>query len=545
MALAITRVGNLFTTHTAVPAGFDRFAPDLIKQYLGQYASQKLGITLHDLLALGRQNPDDESEKFNMAYLALRGTGQVNGVSRLHGAVSRQIFEPLFSGWPKSEVPVAYVTNGVHTPTWDSMPADDLWTEACGKERWLGATEGLEKHIRGVSDEKLWAFRCAGRKSLVDYTRERLSQQLAAAGDSADAIEQAKHIFDPNILTLGFARRFATYKRPNLLLHDPERLLRILTNREQPVQLMIAGKAHPQDEPGQALIQQWIKFIRQPQSRAHVIFLSDDDMFLTQRLVEGVDVWINTPRRPWEACGTSGMKVLVNGGINLSELDGWWAEAYMPELGWALGDGKEHGDDPDWDAQEADALYCLLEQQVVPQFYERDEHSIPRSWVARMRESMARLTPQFSSNRAVREYTEQHYIRAAQAYLSRATDHGAKGREVIDWKSAVDKHWSSLNFGQLRVETNDHEHVFEVEICLGDFDLDAARVQLLADGINGGASECVEMKIAQLQSCGPGYCTYHATASSERPAQDYTPRIIPQHPGVAVPLECAHILWQK
>ena len=545
VALAITRVGNLFTTHTAVPAGFDHFAPDLIKQYLGQYASQKLGITLHDLLALGRQNPDDESEKFNMAYLALRGTGQVNGVSRLHGEVSRQIFEPLFPGWPKSEVPVGYVTNGVHTPTWDSMPADDLWTEACGKERWLGTTESLEKHIRGVSNEKLWAFRCAGRKSLVDYTRERLSQQLAAAGDLADAIEQAKHIFDPNILTLGFARRFATYKRPNLLLHDPERLLRILNNSEHPAQLIIAGKAHPQDEAGQALIQQWIKFIRQPQSRARVIFLSDDDMFLTQRLVQGVDVWINTPRRPWEACGTSGMKVLVNGGINLSELDGWWAEAYMPELGWALGDGKEHGDDPDWDAQEADALYCLLEQQVVPQFYERDKHSIPRSWVARMRESMARLTPQFSSNRAVREYTEQHYMRAAQAYIGRANDNGAIGREVINWKRAVDKHWSSLNIGQLRVETKDHEHVFEVEVYLGNLGSDKARVQLYADGINGGAPECVEMNIAHLQSCGPGYCTYHATASSERPAQDYTPRIIPQHPGVAVPLECAHIVWQK
>ena len=298
VALAITRVGNLFTTHTAVPAGFDRFDPDLIEQYLGGYAGQKLRISLHELLALGRQNPDDGSEKFNMAYLALRGTGQVNGVSRLHGEVSRQIFQPVFPGWPKDEVPVGYVTNGVHTPTWDSMAADDVWTEACGKDRWLGVTEGLESKIRRVSNARLWQFRCDGRRSLVDYTRDRLSQQLAAAGDSADAVGEAKHIFDPAILTLGFARRFATYKRPNLLLHDPERLLRILTNREHPVQLIIAGKAHPQDQAGQALIQQWIKFIRQPQSRAHVIFLSDDDMLLTQRLVEGVDVWINTPRRP-------------------------------------------------------------------------------------------------------------------------------------------------------------------------------------------------------------------------------------------------------
>jgi starch phosphorylase len=545
LALTITRVGNLFTTHTAVPAGFDRFSPDLVEQYLGQYASQKLGITIHDLLALGRENPCDETEKFNMAYLALRGTGQVNGVSRLHGEVSRKIFEHIFPGWSEKEVPIGYVTNGVHTPTWDSASADDLWTEACGKDRWLGMNDDLETNIRRVSDKRLWQFRCMGRKSLVDYTRDRLAKQLAAAGDSEDAIEKANHIFDANILTLGFARRFATYKRPNLLLHDPERLLRILSNRKHPVQLIIAGKAHPQDEAGQALIQEWIKFIRLPQSRDHVIFLSDDDMFLTQRLVEGVDVWINTPRRPWEACGTSGMKVLVNGGINLSELDGWWAEAYMPELGWALGDGKEHGDNPAWDAEEADALYCLLEQQVVPQFYQRDRHSIPNAWVARMRESMARLTPQFSSNRAVREYTEQHYMRAAKAYLSRAMNNGAIGREVCNWKSAVGTHWNSLNFGPMRVETKDSEHMFEVEVCLGGFDLDAVRVQLYADDINGGAPLCIEMNIAQLQSCSPGYCTYRATASSERPANDYTPRIIPHHPEVAVPLECSRILWQR
>jgi starch phosphorylase len=544
VALATTRVGNLFTTHTAVPAGFDLFTPELVNQYLGFYASHHLGITLHDLLALGRKNPEDESEKFNMAYLALRGTGQVNAVSRLHGEVSRQLFEPVFPGWTRSEIPVGHVTNGVHTPTWDSISADDLWTTACGKDRWLGLTETLERNIRKVSDERLWQFRCAGRKSLVDYTRDQLFKQLTAAGDSAEAVEMAKQIFDPHILTLGFARRFATYKRPNLLLYDPERLLRLLSNSKHPVQLIIAGKAHPQDEAGQALIQQWVKFIRQPQSRAHVAFLSDDDMYLTQRLVEGVDVWINTPRRPWEACGTSGMKVLVNGGINLSELDGWWAEAYSPELGWALGDGQEHGDDADWDTKEAEALYCLLEQEVVPQFYQRDEHAIPLAWVARMRESMARLTPQYSSNRAVREYTEQHYIRAAKAYLWRSANNSEIGRDITNWKRSVEEHWGALNFGQLRVETRGHDHVFEVDVCLGGFDVDTARVQLFANGINGGDCECIEMNIGQLLSNKPNCYTYYATTSGERPAQDYTPRIIPQRPGVAIPLECARIHWR-
>jgi starch phosphorylase len=278
-----------------------------------------------------------------MAYLAIRGSGGVNGVSRLHGQVSRRIFQPLFPRWPEQEIPVGHVTNGVHTPSWDSAEADSLWTKSCGKERWLGATENLEQDIRHISAARLWEFRNAARASFIDYVRERQSRLLAARGAPPEQIDSARHRFDPNVLTLGFARRFATYKRPNLLLHDPERLLRLLTNPERPVQLVIAGKAHPEDLPGQVLIHEWINFIRRPEVRSHVVFLSDYDMLLTEHLVQGVDVWINTPRRPWEACGTSGMKVLVNGGINLSELDGWWAEAYTPEVGWALGDGQEHG----------------------------------------------------------------------------------------------------------------------------------------------------------------------------------------------------------
>ena len=283
-----------------------------------------------------------------------------------------------------------------------------------------GRRNTLGQDIRRVSDTRLWQFRIAASQSFVDYVRERLSRQLAASGASPEAVDGAKHLFDPNALTLGFARRFAAYKRPNLLLHDPERLLRLLTNPQRPVQLVLAGKAHPADQSGQALIQQWTQFIQRPEARRHVIFLSDYNMLLSEYLVQGVDVWINTPRRPWEACGTSGMKVLVNGGLNLSELDGWWAEAYTPEVGWALGDGQEHGDDPAWDAVEADALYDLLEREVIPEFYARDEQGIPTAWVARMRESMARLTPRFSANRAVREYTEQHYLPAASAYRERS-----------------------------------------------------------------------------------------------------------------------------
>jgi len=545
VALAATRAGNIFTTHTAVAAGFDLFAPALIEQYLGAYAEKKLHVTLHDLLALGRQNPNDSSESFNMAYLAIRGSGSVNGVSRLHGKVSRQLFEPLFPHWPEDEVPVGHVTNGVHMPTWDSAAADDLWTEACGKDRWLGQTENLGQDIRRLSDSRLWQFRTAASQSLVQYARERLSSQLAASGVSTEAIEGSKHLFDPNALTLGFARRFATYKRPDLLLHDPERLLRILSNSERPVQLIIAGKAHPADQAGQALIQKWIQFIRRPEIRPHVIFLSDYDMLLTEHLVQGVDVWINTPRRPWEACGTSGMKVLVNGGINISELDGWWAEAYTPEVGWALGDGREHGDDPAWDAVEAEALYDLLEREVIPEFYARDKHGIPTAWVKRMRESMARLTPSFSAHRAVREYTEQRYLPAATAYQLRVANEGAIGSEMVDRQHSLERGWATLHFGELKIETHGEQHVFEAQVCLNGLGPQTVRVELYADGINGGDPVREEMKCVRPLPNASGCRLYRATVPTTRPASDYTPRVVPQGPGAAVPLESAQILWQR
>ena len=545
VALAVTRAGNLFTTHTAVAAGFDRFSPVLIEQYLGAYAGQKLGIALHDLLALGRQNPNDALEPFNMAYLAIRGSGAVNGVSRLHGQVSRHLFSQLFPRWPQHEIPVGHVTNGVHMPTWDSAMADDLWTEACGKDRWLGTMEALGQNMRRVSDARLWEFRTDASKSLVEYARERLSRQLAGSGASPEAVDAAKHLFDPNVLTLGFARRFASYKRPNLLLHDPERLLRLLTNPQRPLQLIMAGKAHPEDLAGQALIRQWTHFIRQPEARPHVIFLSDYDMLLSEHLVQGVDVWLNTPRRPWEACGTSGMKVLVNGGINLSELDGWWAEAYTPEVGWALGDGREHDGDPAWDAIEANALYDLLEQEVIPEFYTRDEQGIPGAWVNRMRESMAQLTPHFSTNRAVREYTEQHYLPAASAYRERSAGKGQFGVETLDWRHALEQKWGALRFGEMKLETDDNLHRFEVQMYLDDLDPEAVRVELYADGVNGALPERLEMKrVRQLVGALNGYA-YRAEVSAVRPATDYTARLIPHRDGVSIPLEAPQILWQR
>lgn len=527
-ALRVTRAGNVFTTHTPVEAGFDRFSPELMEKYLKSYAEQRLRIPMDELMALGRRNPADRGEPFNMAYLAMHGSCAANAVSRLHGEVSRRIFQPLFPRWPRVEVPVGYVTNGVHTPTWDSADADTVWTEACGKERWSGDLEGMEQALRAVPDQRLWEMRARARRNLVDYVRRQSARQMEARGAL-----RGERIFDPDTLTVGFARRFAEYKRPNLLLHDRARLVRILCDPRQPIQLVVAGKAHPQDVYGQAMVRDWNEFAEAPEVQSRVVFLADYDALMAEHLTSGVDVWLNTPRRPWEACGTSGMKVLVNGGLNLSELDGWWAEAYSPEVGWSLGDGREHDNDPAWDALEAEALYRLLEQEVAPAFYRRDASGVPAGWVARMRESMARLTPQFSANRAVREYTGNYYLQAAGAYRKRAAEDGALGAELQRWQQELDRLWNGVRFGNLQSREQDGQWLFEVEVDPGDLGSGSIRVELYA-----------EPGFRQQMEAGEGN-VYTARVPGGRPAADYTPRIIPYHPAAAVPFEANWILWYR
>jgi starch phosphorylase len=541
LAITVTRAGNVFTTHTAVSAGFDRFDPKLIRTYLSHYAVDELAISVDDLLAMGRQNPEDNSEPFNMAYLAVRGSGQINGVSKLHGKVSKQIFRTLFPHWPQEEVPIGSVTNGIHVPTWDSAEADTLWTSACGAKRWRG-DRPAEDDVRHIPNQQLWQLRTSGRKGLIDQMRKRYQCQLAAEGaDPSNAVV----IFDENVLTLGFARRFATYKRPNLLLHDTERLVRLLSNPRSPVQLILAGKAHPQDLPGQELIRQWKDFIKRPEVKGRVVFLNDYDMMLAQELVQGIDLWINTPRRPWEACGTSGMKVLVNGGLNLSELDGWWAEAYSPEVGWAIGDGQEHGEDSGWDAKEADALYSLLEAEVVPEFYQRDKSGMPSKWLGRIRESMAQLTPEFSATRAIREYTECHYLPAASRYRDRAADDGAVGSSLLRWKQDLERHWNSVRFDAVGIETHDGQHFFQVEISTGALTRDQLQVELYADSMHGGMPAIEAMTAPEPCPDSPAVLTYSAHISATRPASDYTARIVPHCLNASVPLEAEQIVWQR
>jgi starch phosphorylase len=543
VALQVLRSGNLFTTHTPVAAGFDRFPTNLMRQYFGTYAENQLDISFHDLMALGRQNPDDDNEPFNMAFLAIRGTGAVNGVSRLHGKVSRTIFQPLFPRWPQEEVPIGYVTNGIHVPTWDSKASDALWTKHCGKSRWLDEMEVVEEAIRQVTDTELWAMRQASRSTLVEYVRGRYARQLTASGALQGDIAQAAQVLNPGTLTLGFARRFATYKRPALLLHDPERLIRILTNPEHPVQLILAGKAHPADLAGQNMIRQWIQFTRRPEVSGRAVFLSDYDMLLTEQLVGGVDVWINTPRRPWEACGTSGMKVLANGGLNFSELDGWWAEAYAKQVGWALGDGREHGDDPEWDATEAKELYTLLEKEVIPQFYTRDAMGLPIQWLTKMRKSIETLTARFSANRTVRQYTEEYYVPMAAAYKRRSQDNGALAKEMLNWQRALVDTWGRIAFKELHIETRGGQHHFKVQVDLAGIHPDAVCVELFADVPNGDPFRQAMIHTDKLLECERHYL-YAAKVPADRPASDFTPRIIPKFPGVSVPLEMNLILWQ-
>ncbi len=542
-ALAVTRAGNLFTTHTAVEAGFDRFPADLMRPHFERYCSERLGIGFDELMALGRRNPGDSAEPFNMAYLAIRGSGAVNGVSRLHGVVSRALFEPLFPRWPASEVPIGHVTNGIHVPTWDSDEAYQLWKDVCGHGCWGGNLETMEAQALSIADEPLWNMRTAARKSMIDYLRPRYARQVAIQGGSATEIAEAGRILDANVLTLGFARRFASYKRPNLALHDPGRLTRILGNAQRPVQLILAGKAHPQDGEGQEMIRQWNEFIRRSGFHASVVFFSDYDMLLTQRMVGGVDVWINTPRRPWEASGTSGMKVLANGGLNLSEIDGWWAEAYTPAVGWAVGDGREHGDDPAWDAIEADAVYTLIENQIIPEFYQRNQAGIPAAWVARIRESMGRLAPQYSANRVVRQYAEEHYLPAAAAYAARAHEGGKLGAEILAWQQSLASDWNSISFGPLKVESKNSTLHFEVPVYLGKLSPEAVSVELLADGQNGNGP--VRKGMDRGAAVPVNGFVYSASVEGSRSASDFTARVVPHHPNASVPLEAIQILWQR
>ncbi len=536
-ALWATRAGNVFTTHTSVAAAFDAYKPDLLAQYGSGYAGM-LGLEDNALLRLG-QSPDGSlDEPFRMAWLAARTCGAINGVSELHGKVSREIFAGLYPRWPRNEVPVTHVTNGVHVPTWDSPWSDKLWTKAAGKERWRAQNEDLAGAVESLSDAQLWKMRANERADLIQYARQRLSRHLAQRGADERTVERMQRVLDPNVLTVGFARRFTDYKRNNLLLRDEARLTRLLTHPERPVQLVVAGKAHPADKVGQEMIRHWTRFAQRSEVRQSIAFLEDYDMALAQELVQGVDLWLNTPRPPWEACGTSGMKVLVNGGLNASSLDGWWAEAYDPSVGWVVG-----ADGSGSDQGHALALYELLENEIVPEFYRRNTEGVATGWVARMRASMVSLVARFSSNRMLGDYVNQLYLPAARAYKNRAADGAQVARDLRRWSERLRARWHELRWGDVEIDGQGDQITARAQVYLGEIQPDDVAVELYAE--SGGGDEPARIRMvrgAPLAGAANGF-SYEAKVSTVRPASHFTPRVVPFHPAARAPAELRLIFW--
>lgn len=479
--------GLVFTTHTAVPAGHDAFPPELVQRYLGCYATA-FGITANELLMLGSSDPRSAGGSFSMSVLALRAAAYANGVSRLHGEVSRRMWQSLYPGVPATEIPVGHVTNGVHFCSWISQEMSQLY------DRYLGPSwrdeanlEHVWQRARQIPGEELWRAHERRRERLVVFARNRLRAQLARRNTSQHDL--AHEVLDPGALTIGFARRFATYKRATLILSDPERLAAILNAPGRPVQIIFAGKAHPRDEPGKALIQRVVELARQDRFRRHIVFLEDYDLATARYLVQGADVWLNTPRRPLEASGTSGMKAMANGVLNLSVLDGWWAEAWQDGAGaagtggWAIGRGEAYIDDEEQDRVEADALYRLLENDVVPAFYERNVTGLPERWVERMRITLAELCPIFNTHRMVQEYTDRFYMPSSERYDRLQADAFACARALADWRKRVIAGWPGVSVTNVNghlpeeIEAGAAIHV-EAEVELHELSNEDVRVQL-------------------------------------------------------------------
>jgi starch phosphorylase len=453
-ARELCAASNVFTTHTPVPAGFDIFSVEQLAELMPTLHDE-LGISRQRLLALGAHEDDPSlSRGFNMAYLALRSSGGVNAVSALHAEVSREMWQRLWPGYRCEEVPIRGVTNGIHTRTWVGREMIALFDRYLGPV-WRTATHepGSWAGVAGIPDAELWAAHDLARARLVEFVRARVAAQLGAMGRPRTEVDAARGLFDPKALTIGFARRFATYKRANLLLRDPERLRALLTSAERPVQIVFAGKAHPRDEPGKQLIKEIVHFARDPAVRARIVFLEEYDMGVARRLVQGVDVWLNNPRRPKEASGTSGMKVVPNGGLNLSVLDGWWAEGYDGVGGWAIGAGETYEGDVDrGDAIEADLLMDLLEDQVISEFYDRPDGAAPPRWVERMKASMMRLTPQFSTARMVHDYAEHLYVPGHARGRALAAKDAASARELAGRVSRLEAAWAGVHVVDVEVE---------------------------------------------------------------------------------------------
>ena len=481
-AREIVKSGNVFTTHTPVEAGIDHFPPELVDTFFVNYF-KTLGICHDEFIALGRQNPRNAQESFCMAVLALKLAGHINGVSQLHGEVSRRMWRNAWPELPLEQVPITSITNGIHTRTWMSNQMSSLLIRYLGT-RWMEdpTNHTVWHRLSRIPDTELWRTQQNCREKLVDFARKRLIDQLIKVGATSKEIATAEEVLDPEVLTIGFARRFATYKRGTLLLRDLDRLAAILNNPAMPVQFIFAGKAHPQDQEGKELIRQIVQASHQERFRHRIVFIEDYDIEVARHLVQGVDVWLNTPLRPMEASGTSGMKVAFNGGLNVSVLDGWWCEGYNRNNGWAIGKGEVYEDIEYQNQVEGRALYDLLEKELIPLFYEKGSDGVPRSWVATMKASMQSLCPVFSTDRMVQEYVGHSYIPAFAQWQKLVDDNLALALDLVYWKERVFKSWSQIRIVQAEANVSDAVAVgslvpVSARIYLGEIALDDVSVE--------------------------------------------------------------------
>ncbi len=544
--------GLVFTTHTPVAAGHDYFSPHLMERYFADYA-RSLGLSFDEFLDLGRQNPGNPGESFCMTVLALRVAARSNGVARLHGQVSRRMWQVLWPGLPENEVPIVHITNGVHFQSWISRDMKELYDRYLGP-RWREepADESVWQRAERIAAEELWRTHERRRERLVAFARRRLRAQLERRGASQTLIEAADGVLDPEALTIGFARRFAPYKRATLLLRDPERLARILNDPDRPVQVIFAGKAHPRNDPGKELIRQIVDIARQDRFRRQVVFLEDYDMSVARYLVQGADVWLNTPLRPREASGTSGMKAAANGVLNLSVLDGWWDEAYHSDVGWAIGRGETYDDREYQDQVEAEALYELLERDVQPLFYDRGINGLPRGWIARMKDNIGTLCHFFNTHRMVQEYTERFYLAGADRYQQLTADGMSRAKVLAAWKTRVQEHWSQVRIEEIETEPFTELQVGDkfyarAQVHLGALTPDDVRVELYLGRVDS-AGEFVGAEATPMRPIEQGKAGGYLFEASDvicwaSGRHGYTVRVLPQHSDLAKPFLPGHIVW--
>ena len=549
-ALQVAAAANVFTTHTPVPAGNDSFSREMMRKYFGDFV-RELQIPFEELFRFGQASVDP-ADAFSMTILALRFSRHVNGVSKLHGDVSRLLWKDVWAGVPVHEVPITSITNGVHTKTWMAPEFSALYTKhLVGWEDHL-TDEDFWRRVMDIPDAQLWETHQKLKQRLVEFVRERVRTRRERIGDSPEAIRNVNHILDPEILTIGFARRFATYKRGALLFSDKERLKKLLNDTTRPVQFIFAGKAHPRDEGGKALIQEVYKFSREAGIENRVVFVEDYDSYIARRLVQGVDLWLNHPLRPLEASGTSGMKLAPNGGLNLSVLDGWWCEGYNGNNGWAIGAEIKNGTVEFQNEVDASNLYQLLENQIIPLYYAKPDGKLPLAWLQLMRESIRTVTPVFNTHRMVKEYTERLYIPAAKSHEDFARENCQAATQLSQWKSKMRKDWLQVRVHDVQVGNQDRQNIpvgeslqVSARVHLGGVDPNHVRVEAYhGEAENGGVKNpTVTVLDASGQNGDGSYIYQGSVPASESGAYGFSVRVVPTHPHLMQTHELRLIAW--